>query len=495
VNSKLSESDFPNLRRVGTFAVRVACWMLRHTVNRKVGKALAALVLVSFLVHSILLFVWGRQLENRLAEIRAAGQPVYPVDLVVKIPDSENAAVIYEKAFAALKSIEKATPKPELPYQLLDIETPNAARTAIDSNARKAIELREPVIALVRQAVSRKRCVFPVHWEYGPGALFPHLARLREISRILAIKAVADASDNMMDAALDDVTLDLDSTRGLEQEPGLISYLVRIARTKVALSGLREATRRRHLSVTQARRMYEALGRVSLKGGYEHCLEGERAEANWCFDALRSGQNLLTSERLSVRRRAAVYLWRPISYKDQMASIGLIDKQLAAAKLSYREIVRMNPSGIERLGPAARLFVRVVFPELTEGKGEMSYPLLGGEFRVPQYAIVTHILTPVYSRAMASRDSSISAVGMGQVAMALKAYKSEYGSYPASLAELKNRLGWKLPDDPFSGKPFVYKRVGRGFLLYSLGSDLKDDGGRPIIPGQYEGNQSWVSDM
>jgi len=32
-------------------------------------------------------------------------------------------------------------------------------------------------------------------------------------------------------------------------------------------------------------------------------------------------------------------------------------------------------------------------------------------------------------------------------------YKDRFGSYPASLKDLKSRLGWKIPDDPFSGKP------------------------------------------
>jgi len=41
--------------------------------------------------------------------------------------------------------------------------------------------------------------------------------------------------------------------------------------------------------------------------------------------------------------------------------------------------------------------------------------------------------------------------------------------------------GWKLPLDPFSGKPFVYHRKSKGFVLYSFGDDLDDDGGRPYF--------------
>jgi len=38
--------------------------------------------------------------------------------------------------------------------------------------------------------------------------------------------------------------------------------------------------------------------------------------------------------------------------------------------------------------------------------------------------------------------------------------------------------GRPLPTDPFSGKPFVYRREGAGFLIYSWGPNLKDDGGK-----------------
>ena len=57
-------------------------------------------------------------------------------------------------------------------------------------------------------------------------------------------------------------------------------------------------------------------------------------------------------------------------------------------------------------------------------------------------------------------------------------YKQEKGGLPASLGELVV-AGYlrELPFDPFSGDSLVYRREGEGFVLYSFGSDLKDDGG------------------
>ncbi|MDX2064823.1 MAG: hypothetical protein SFX74_03670, partial [Fimbriimonadaceae bacterium] len=32
-----------------------------------------------------------------------------------------------------------------------------------------------------------------------------------------------------------------------------------------------------------------------------------------------------------------------------------------------------------------------------------------------------------------------------------------------------------IPKDPFTGKPLIYRRTSQGFMLYSLGTNLKDD--------------------
>jgi len=66
---------------------------------------------------------------------------------------------------------------------------------------------------------------------------------------------------------------------------------------------------------------------------------------------------------------------------------------------------------------------------------------------------------------------------LARVAMAMAAYKADKGSYPAKLADLVPAYIKKIPQDIFSGKPLVYKRTDKGYLLYSVGINLKDDGG------------------
>jgi hypothetical protein len=65
--------------------------------------------------------------------------------------------------------------------------------------------------------------------------------------------------------------------------------------------------------------------------------------------------------------------------------------------------------------------------------------------------------------------------------LALRAHHLEHGHYPSTLAELAPSYLKKIPDDPFALKgPLRYKRTGDKYVLYSLGPDCKDDGGKPI---------------
>ena len=66
-------------------------------------------------------------------------------------------------------------------------------------------------------------------------------------------------------------------------------------------------------------------------------------------------------------------------------------------------------------------------------------------------------------------------------ALALQAYKAEHGDYPPALTNLLPSYLAKLPDDPFARAGCLrYAVRGEKYLLYSIGPDGVDDGGRPV---------------
>jgi len=60
---------------------------------------------------------------------------------------------------------------------------------------------------------------------------------------------------------------------------------------------------------------------------------------------------------------------------------------------------------------------------------------------------------------------------------AVEFYRAENDTYPPSLGHLEPNYVPELPEDPFTGNSFVYTPTESGYLLYSAGPDMRDDGG------------------
>jgi hypothetical protein len=73
------------------------------------------------------------------------------------------------------------------------------------------------------------------------------------------------------------------------------------------------------------------------------------------------------------------------------------------------------------------------------------------------------------------------AVDQRDIAWALAEYRNDRGEYPPALKDLSPKYMPEIPKDPFaagSAADYHYLRRGTGYLLYSVGPDGRDDGGR-----------------
>ena len=84
------------------------------------------------------------------------------------------------------------------------------------------------------------------------------------------------------------------------------------------------------------------------------------------------------------------------------------------------------------------------------------------------------ILTPYF--ALALRPCAIQR--QLQIVLALGSFREAKGSYPVTLAELAPGYLERVPRDPLSGAAMVYRREGGGYVLYGVGLNGKDDGGK-----------------
>lgn len=63
------------------------------------------------------------------------------------------------------------------------------------------------------------------------------------------------------------------------------------------------------------------------------------------------------------------------------------------------------------------------------------------------------------------------------------AHLAEHRLGTGSFVPTIDDAGGKPPLDPFTGKPRLYCETDRGFVLYSVGEDRKDDSGMGERPG------------
>jgi len=74
-------------------------------------------------------------------------------------------------------------------------------------------------------------------------------------------------------------------------------------------------------------------------------------------------------------------------------------------------------------------------------------------------------------------DNMIAQANLCELTFALKQYKADQGQFPDALNGLMPKYIPALPEDPFSGQPYCYRKEGDEFVLYSVGENRNDDGG------------------
>jgi hypothetical protein len=94
---------------------------------------------------------------------------------------------------------------------------------------------------------------------------------------------------------------------------------------------------------------------------------------------------------------------------------------------------------------------------------------------------ICQALVPTFDKGLFRSFSTPTLDRLLEIQIALHAYNLQFGSYPTTLSSLKPTFLTTLPTDPFTdGQPFKYVPQGTTYLLYSVGPDCVDDGGKPI---------------
>jgi hypothetical protein len=87
-------------------------------------------------------------------------------------------------------------------------------------------------------------------------------------------------------------------------------------------------------------------------------------------------------------------------------------------------------------------------------------------------------LMPAIGSACEAETRARTRDALGQLGLAVTAYRADHSAYSESLNVLAPRYIAQVPRDLFNQHPLHYKRQADGVLLYSVGANGVDEGGR-----------------
>ena len=150
-------------------------------------------------------------------------------------------------------------------------------------------------------------------------------------------------------------------------------------------------------------------------------------------------------------------------------------KALAAAQQELRRIgFDQTFQEINAYWDAFDQWSRAPYHEAPDGGGELERSIL--ESKNPLVKAFTHSLS--FRRARLIDERMTATRRATHLIVHLFAHRAKTGTFPPSLGGLDGPNLDQLRIDPFSGRDFVYRRVGQSFTLYSLAENLEDDRGR-----------------
>ena len=99
-------------------------------------------------------------------------------------------------------------------------------------------------------------------------------------------------------------------------------------------------------------------------------------------------------------------------------------------------------------------------------------------FSVRFNEVLLTLFLPQITSNVQVEDRWIMRFELDKLGFALASYHADHGAYPAKLANLAPDCVAELPKDIFNDSELHYRLEGKGYVLYSVGVNRKDDGAK-----------------
>ncbi|MCC6797820.1 MAG: hypothetical protein IT366_22085 [Candidatus Hydrogenedentes bacterium] len=389
--------------------------------------------IVFFAVMGVLIWLvyTSRSLEE---EIRAKGEPTTLAELntwYTQVPEEENAALVVLKAAG---EIEKPPSDVSLP-QLME-RSYLEGQVAWDGNGETLPA--DTMSAIAAYLAANRECLasiagidslnnsrYPIDTRMVLGGPLSHLDQIRGAARLLVLDATYKAETS--DAVGAGVTLEraFRLSETLRNEPFLISQLVRVACHTLACGGVEHVLNRVALPDEQLARLQSLIRAADDPDTLYRAFVGERC---------------LSMDPSSPIRRTPI-----ISQFLATPTAQVVTEVIAAGRLS----------GAKRRDEFARIQQAV-----------------DGSFN--PYA---GVLVPAFGRTHETHDRDLATLRVAATVIAIERYRIAENKIPDSLSALAPRYLDAVPIDPFDEQPLRFLQGDSGYLVYSIGPNLRDDQG------------------
>ena len=444
-----------------------------------------AIVAVAGLIGFLALMIpaqWAADgaMRRAAAEVAASGSSLDPLLVAPVAPiEGDNASLALEAARLWQSGADLKLYR-EFHYRLQREILKHGDRTTAEDLElfRRTIDHYGPVLEFLDAAASTELARFEFDRNLPSASQLPYLNASEHFGDLLSGRAhIAFAEGRPADAWRDVRLMFRLAAWNAEEMPILVSQIMAYT---VLDSAVLEANALLRGGVEPdaetAAEMAAALAegrRLDLRATYDQALEMERAEMVTWLNGNEHGPALIR-EWFPMRTWPQIPLrpWRTFDLAHY-----------ARAMVEFMEVCR-RPA-YERPAVAGRHAHLATHLD----RAEDHYP-------VPAWAPLSRRLMSAGLVASCDRrDEALASLDMLEIALRLAEERQTTGSYPPTLEGLG-----EIPNDPFSGQPFVYRLSASGATLYSVGIDRDDDGGEPHprFPNgdwnHYHGDRVWFLD-
>jgi hypothetical protein len=357
----------------------------------------------------------------------------------------------------------------------------------------KWLAANEKPLNLLLEASKRPRRYDPMISEDGTviGIQMPAIVQTRNAAEALIARAMLRASDANFDLAWEDLLASHRLARLMSQGPTMVEALVADAVDLAVCAGDQGLLQSMPLTAAQASTMRADL--AGLPTMPKVVDKVDNAERFIYLSAVLDIRRELTSATGGDSLGMAKMLGKgPGKFDwDFMLRMGntWYDKTVAAGR---------QPSRAERI--AAMQDVTDEWSELERkfdsrtknGFTKVISSLLDSRHAASEaigFTILAMIF-PAIEAANNAQDRATMQLELVKLACALAEYRAEHGSFPVRLDELMPEYVTKIPQDLFSAAELHYARDGDGYVLYSVGANGKDEGGKGA-DDQADNAESW----